>query len=211
MSGFRKDWETVPEDGRILYVMRRLVENYRFPKNGAAGVVGNLVAESGVLPPRIEGSRAATPLRARNFQGAMTDFTPQEVMDRNLARKTGPRLPGVGLAQWTAAPRRKGLFAFVYKGEKRGADILYDMDAQTDFLVTELQSGYASVHRLLTKAEVSVNDASDEVVYRFEVPAAVIGPDGKKLPRTSPAVVAVFEKRRTLSRRALRIYEKSLE
>ena len=56
------------EHARVLRVMHLLVHRYGFPVNGAAGIVGNLVAESGVLPNRIEGSRTATPMRAPGLQ-----------------------------------------------------------------------------------------------------------------------------------------------
>ena len=45
------------ESARVLRVMELLVDRYGYPVNGAAGLVGNLIAESGVLPNRIEGSQ----------------------------------------------------------------------------------------------------------------------------------------------------------
>src|SRR5262245_50677384 len=58
-GGFRKDWQTVSQDERVLYVMTMLVETHGYPENGAAGLVGNLMSESGVLPNRIERSASA--------------------------------------------------------------------------------------------------------------------------------------------------------
>lgn len=92
------------------WVRRRCKPSYRYPVNGAVGLVGNLICESGVQPDRIEGSRSATPMRAPNFAGRVRDFTPEEVRDRDFARKQGPRLPGIGIAQWTDPTRRAGLF-----------------------------------------------------------------------------------------------------
>ena len=100
------NWAGVDPDQRILHVMRLLVNTHGYPVNGAAGLVGILFAESGVMPNRIEGSAAATPLRARNFGGTMTDFSAEQVMNRNRRLRQGPHLPGVGLAQWTTANRR---------------------------------------------------------------------------------------------------------
>ncbi|OKH52974.1 hypothetical protein NIES2101_12885 [Calothrix sp. HK-06] len=89
---------------------------------------------------------------------------------------------------------------------QQGAAILFNMDAQVDYLVTELQSTYAGVYNVLTRAGVSLNDASDEVVYRFEVPGAVLDGAGNLLPRNNPAVQAVFTRRRSNSQRALRVF-----
>jgi hypothetical protein len=131
--------------------------------NGTAGFVGNLFPESGVLPSRIEGSAAATPMRSANFAGTTTDFSPEEVMNRSSAANppVGPRRPGIGLAQWTTPARRAGLFA-------GGASILFDMDGQVSYLVGELQAN-ASLNASLSAPGVSVNNASDDVVYRFEI------------------------------------------
>lgn len=198
------DWSTVPGDDRMRYVVRRLVETYGYPINGAAGVVGNLWAESGVIPPRIEGSRPETPLRARDFDGNTVAFTADQVMNRDKAGRVGPRLPGVGLAQWTSAGRRSGLFAHRYNGLQLGAAVLFDMDAQVDYLDHELQQSYRRVHGVLTRPGVTVDDAADEVLYKFEVPGSILA-GGAKLPRQDARVQAVFRQRRKHAARALRV------
>jgi Phage tail lysozyme len=60
----------VDVDARVRHVMELLVKEYGYPVNGAAGIVGNLIAESAVVPNRLEGSHTGTPtgrgtLRAR--------------------------------------------------------------------------------------------------------------------------------------------------
>jgi hypothetical protein len=150
-------------------------------------------------------------MRARNFDNVLTDFTPAQVMHRNLAIKQGPRLPGVGLAQWTSRDRRAGLFEHAFQGRRLGASILYDMDAQVDYLVAELGSHYRNVDRVLRNPNVSLNAASDEVVYNYEIPGSILSApadDGRrrKLPRSDPAVLEVFNRRRRYSRDALQIY-----
>lgn len=205
-SGQSLDWTTVSGDDRMRYVMRRLVDQYGYPVNGAAGIVGNLWAESGALPPRIEGSRADTPLRARDFSDTVCDFTPDQVMGRSPASRVGPKLPGVGLAQWTSTARRAGLFTHTYQGVQSGAQVLFDMDAQIDYLDTELRGSYSRVHGVVTNPTVTVHDASDEVVYSFEVPGSVLDGAGGKLPRSAPGVQAVFRERRAFADRALRLH-----
>ncbi len=199
------DWTARTQNDRLRYVVNLLVSRYNYPLNAAAGIVGNLLAESGVLPSRLEGSTATTPLRAQNFARVQTDFTPEQVMNRNVDAQEGPRLPGVGLAQWTSRDRRAGLFRHTYQSQTLGAAILFDMDAQVDYLVAELAANYRGVDRVLRDASVSLNAASDEVVYNFEVPGAVLSTTRpvRKLPRTDAAVIAVFERRREYSGRAL--------
>jgi hypothetical protein len=205
------NWSRVDADQRMRYVMQLLVTQYHFPENGAAGLVGNLWSESAVLPNRVEGSASGTPMRAQDFANQLTDFTAEQVRNRNLTNQTGPRRPGVGLAQWTAANRRAGLFQHTFQGRPQGAGILFNMDAQVDYLVNELQAGFPQVDALLTGAGASLNDASDEVVYRFEVPAAILNAQGQLLPRSDPAVQTVFAARRANSQRALNAYRQGLQ
>lgn len=193
------DWSRVGADQRMRHAMDVLVNRYGYPRNGAAGIVGNLYAESQVIPNRIEGSSSLTPMRAPNFSGVMTNFTPEQIMNRSS--RSGPKYPGVGLAQWTSPNRRIGLFRHSYGGRVLGAAILFDMDAQLDYLVHELRTSYASVNAVVTRPNVSVDDASDEVVYRFEIPQKVLN-----RPRHDPQVQAVFAERRTHSQRALRAF-----
>jgi Phage tail lysozyme/Putative peptidoglycan binding domain len=191
------DWPARPLAERFAHVMTRLV-SAGYPVNAAAGIAGNLHAESGVIPNRLEGSRSGTPTTAPAFGGGTRAFTAEEVMRRDQKAGRGPRLPGVGLAQWTAPGRRAGLFQF----RGIGAAILFDMDAQLDYLLAELE--HHPVRPVLTDPQVSVEAAADEVVYRFEIPGAVLTPDLKRhRPRTDPQVQKVFEERRRWAREAL--------
>jgi Domain of unknown function (DUF4157)/Phage tail lysozyme len=200
------NWTEVTPANRMSYVMERLVTTHGYPVNAAAGIVGNLYAESGVLPSRVEGSASATPLRAPNFAGRVTTFTPQQVMDRDRATRSGPRSPGVGLAQWTTAARRSGLFQQTQGGQQLGASVLFNMDAQIDYLVSELQAR-PGLNGRLTAPGVSVNDAADDIVYEFEIPGSILDAAGMKRPRSDPAVQAVFQVRRGNAQRALTAYQ----
>lgn len=193
------------ETDRIITVMNLLVDEYHYPVPGAAGIVGNLIAESGVMPNRIEGSRATSPMRAEDFDGVLQTFTPSEIRARDSQAQRGPRLPGVGIAQWTSRDRRAGLFTHVHAGRSPGAGILSDLPAQVDYLVAELAGSYRSVDKFLRFSDVTTEAASDEVVYRFEVPGAVLEA-GRLLPRNHPSVQRVFTVRRTHAQRAYAIY-----
>lgn len=201
------NWASVGPDRRMLHVMELLVNTYHFPINGAAGLVGNLWSESGVLPNRVEGSSISTPMRASNRAGKTTDFTSEQIMNRDSVGREGPDKPGIGLAQWTTANRRQGLFQHSFAGRQQGTAILFNMDAQVDYLVTELQKpGFQGVFNVITRAGVSLDDASDEVVYRYEAPGAVLDSNGHPLPRKDPAVQRVFTERRSKSQKALQVF-----
>jgi hypothetical protein len=173
--------------------------------NGSAGIVGNLMAESALLPNRIEGSKPETPMRARDFSGRLVDFTPQHVMDRDPSTQRGPRFPGIGIAQWTSAGRRRGLFQHLFDGKPLGVAILNNLDAQVDYLVSELR-GRAAVNEVLTAPGVTVDDATDEVVYSVETPGAVLDGHGHRRPRNDPVVQEVFRRRRAEARQALSVF-----
>lgn len=196
-------------DQRASYVIELLRNRYDFSLNAAAGIVGNLIAESGILPDRIEGSSTDTPMRARNFAGQVVDFTPEDVMNRSATARRGPQKAGIGLAQWTSASRRAGLFRYVYRGRPLGPAILSNVDAQVDYLANELQTSYAGVNRVLRSPGITLNDATDEVVYSFEIPGSIIVPATPrpvKLPRSDPRVQEVFRRRRQYAARALQAY-----
>ena len=78
------------------------------------------------------------------------------------------------------------------------------MDAQIDYLVHELKTSFKAVHKLIHDRDVTLEAASDEVVYSFEIPGAIIE-NGKRLPRDDPEVQKVFKVRRSLSERARRV------
>jgi hypothetical protein len=172
------DWPRTPEGLRITYCMKQLVERYDLSHNGAAGLVGNLFEESAILPMRIQNSSPLTPMRASNWHGVLTDFSADDIMNRTGNPKlpnggpgaSGPRPPGIGLAQWTEAGRRAGLFRHSYQHVVWGSNILFSMDAQVDYLVTELSRSYRGVLTAVRDPKVTVEAASDKVLRDFESP-----------------------------------------
>ncbi len=69
------------------------------------------------------------------------------------------------------------------------------MDVQVEYLVSELQAN-AGLNASLTAAGVTANDASDDVVYQFEVPGAIFDAAHHRLPPADAAVQEVFATRR---------------
>jgi hypothetical protein len=201
-------WPAVRVGDRLTYVMERLIQVHVYPVNAAAGITGNVFAESGAIPSRVEGSGEATPLRSANFAGQQTDFTPEEVQNRSSTAQVGPQKPGVGLAQWTSDSRRTGLFQQTAPdGRPLGSSVLFNMDAQVDYLVGELQTWPGGLNNKLTSAGVTVDGASDDVVFDFEVPQSVLDASGNKRPRSDPQVQAEFATRRRYAQQALQAYQ----
>ena len=158
---FKDVWAYVPKSERMLYVMTLLVDTHGYPVNGAAGIVGNLGGESSLIPSRVEGSAEWSPTRTGG-----TDWTDEQIRDRDKKAKKGPKLPGVGLAQWTTKERREGFFA-----RPEGTALLYDMDGQVNYLVDELGSKFAKLNKKLLDPKVTVQNAADLVLEKFEAPA----------------------------------------
>ena len=169
------------------------------------------MSESSVIPNRIEGSRPDTP---------MSRVTSRTRCERSRPKKCaigvrgagGTLKPGIGIAQWTSSARRQGLFQHVFQGRRLGVGILFDLPAQVDYLVTELRRR-TSINAILCSPAVTVNDAADEVVYRFEVPGSVLEPvptpkppnfRRRLLPRADQRVQNVFARRRQNAQHALR-------
>ncbi len=209
-----KNWTRVDPNERIRYVMRLLVNRYGFQPNGAAGLVGNLTAESQVLPTKIQETEPlipeAGPLTERDSLGQVRTFTAEEVM--NLDPRRRPELKGIGLAQWTWSSRREGLFEHRFERRRRGAAILFDMEAQVDYLVSELESKpeFKHVYALLRRAGVAVHDASDKVLLHFERPKWLFDENGNLRPLDDPAILEKVDERKKLSDEALRTYNKLL-
>ena len=66
---FPDPWAYVSRSDRMLHAMELLVDTYHYPVNGAAGIVGNLMGESGLIPSRVEGS-ASIPLTSMKLNKA---------------------------------------------------------------------------------------------------------------------------------------------
>lgn len=208
-SGTNVNWSKIPLDKRVIYVMNLLVNRYNLQVNAASGIVGNLISESEIIPNRVQGSNKATPMTAKNFQGVITTFSANEIMNRSEAKGIGPLLGGIGIAQWTEYYRRKRLFRHLFNGGQLGANIIFDMNAQIDYLVYELQTNYRSILNFLKTPGITVNDASDEITYKFESPGTVF----KSLkplifhPRNHPQVQAEFNRRRSNAKYAFEVYK----
>ena len=128
---------------------------------GVAGLMGNLLAESGLRPNNMEdqyqsklGYNDESYTRAVD-NGTYTNFVKDAV--------------GYGLAQWTYWTRKQNLLNFAQQNNKS----IGDLDMQLNFLIKELKESYTnSVYNVLKKA-TSVLEASNAVLLNFERPANI--------------------------------------
>ena len=125
---------------------------------GAAGLMGNLYAESGLRPNNLQNS----------YEGklGMADAEYTELVDKGSYANFGNDRAGYGLAQWTYPTRKAALLAYA----KAAGKSIGDLEMQLGFLMKELSTSYKSVLSVL-KTAISVRAASDAVLLQFERPA----------------------------------------
>ena len=125
---------------------------------GAAGLMGNLYAESGLRPNNLQNSYEGKP--------GMADAEYTELVDKGSYANFGNDRAGYGLAQWTYPTRKAALLAYA----KAAGKSIGDLEMQLGFLMKELSTSYKSVLSVL-KTATSVRAASDAVLLQFERPA----------------------------------------
>lgn len=114
-------------------------------KEQSAGIVGNLRAESGVIPKRVQGSGTI-----------LSDTNP-------LDGRTG-----YGIAQWTTLGRQQGLNDFS-KADPANRPI-YDLGLQLDYLWQELNGSYKATVLDPLKKTATLRDATVLVLHKYEAP-----------------------------------------
>ena len=136
---------------------------------GVAGVMGNLYAESGIIPKRVE----ILCLKRLKEQGKVyTDATYTAFVDDGTITKAQFLNPlpgrqyGYGLAQWTSPGRKSALYDLC---RSRKVSI-GNLQAQLDYLMVELRGTYKAVLDVLTTTK-NVRTASDKFLMDFEQPA----------------------------------------
>jgi len=125
-------------------------------KEGAAGMMGNLRAESNLISTNLQDS----------FEGTYNDESYTAAVDNGSYGNFSNDSYGYGLAQWTSNNRKAGLYK---KAKEQGVSI-GDLAMQLSFLYDELTNSYSTVWNTL-KSTSSVNDAASTVLTSFESPA----------------------------------------
>ena len=124
---------------------------------GAAGMMGNLYAESALRPNNLQNTYE------KKF--GMTDAEYTAAVDDGSYTNFVKDSAGYGLAQWTYWSRKLALLEFAQAAGKS----IGDLQTQLDFLWKELQ-GYTSVLNTL-KSATTVKTASDAVLTGYERPS----------------------------------------
>lgn len=130
-----------------------------FSDFGVAGLMGNLLAESGLRPNNMEDQ----------YQSKLgyNDESYTRAVDNSTYTNFVKDAVGYGLAQWTYWTRKQNLLNFARQNNKS----IGDLDMQLNFLVKELKESFTnSVYNVLKDA-TSVLEASNAVLLNFERPA----------------------------------------
>lgn len=125
---------------------------------GAAGLMGNLYAESGLIPANLQNTYEK--------KLGYTDAAYTAAVDSGAYTNFAKDGAGYGLAQWTYHTRKAALLAFA----KAAGKSVGDLETQLAFLVHELRESYKLVHYVLVTA-TDVKTASNVVLLQFERPA----------------------------------------
>lgn len=141
-----------------------LVNNACFTKAGAAGLMGNLIAESGLQPNKLENIYKQKYGTADESYTAAVDNG--AISEQIFMHPAPNKQYGYGLAQWTSPDRKQRLYRFA---KKKGVSI-GDLEMQLEFMVNELHDYYQHVWVLLTSTD-DVKLASDTVLKYYEAPA----------------------------------------
>ena len=124
---------------------------------GIFGLIGNLIAESGLNPKNLQNSYEKSLKQ--------TDDSYTQGVDNGTYTNFVRDAAGYGIAQWTYWSRKQNMLNFHRnKGKSIG-----DLEVQLEFLVKELKENYGSVWRTLLSAG-SVKEASNAVLLQFERP-----------------------------------------
>ena len=124
---------------------------------GAAGLMGNLYAESALNPRNLQ----------QSFEKklGMTDDSYTAAVDSGAYDNFAHDGAGYGLAQWTYWNRKEVLLVYARASQAS----IGDLDMQLEYLALEMRTNYGGVLDALKDAK-SVREASDAVLTGFERP-----------------------------------------
>lgn len=136
----------------------QFLKNQGFTDAGAAGMMGNLFAESALSPINLQNTYEK--------KLGYSDSAYTTAVDNGTYTNFVKDSAGYGLAQWTFWSRKQNLLNYA---KSKGVSI-GDLNMQLEFLMQELNAGYKSLLNIL-KTTNSVSEASNGVLLQFERPA----------------------------------------
>ena len=143
----------------VPYPQQQQIWNYLMEITGnayaAAGLMGNLYAESGLIPTNLQDACEASL--------GYEDSTYTDAVDSGIYSDFATDRAGYGLAQWTWQERKQNLLSFA---QDAGMSV-GSLDLQLRFVAWELEE-----RGLLSELQAvrSVQEASDLVLFRYEAP-----------------------------------------
>ncbi|MCF0136725.1 MAG: hypothetical protein HUJ69_09965 [Lachnospiraceae bacterium] len=130
-----------------------------FSPEGAAGIMGNMYAESYLIPQNLENSyEAATGYTDESYTKAINE----KRLSVDVFSHDGA---GYGLCQWTSVGRKAAL----YQAAKEQGKPIDDLYFQLDFLYNELFYNYPDLFAVL-KSTTDAREAARVFLYTYEVP-----------------------------------------
>ena len=129
---------------------------------GVAGLMGNLRAESGLYPDRVQGD-----IPYSDYSKTYTANVDNGTISENDFVNNAPNGGGYGLAQWTYYTRKQALYNMYKSG---GYPSIGSVELACDFLLYELKNSFSGVYNVL-KTATNIRTASDKVLHDFESPA----------------------------------------
>lgn len=142
-------------------IWNRLMKEFGNEK-GVAGLMGNLRAESGLYPDRVQGD-----IPYSDFSKQYTAEVDNGTITREVFAHNGPNGGGYGLAQWTFYTRKYALYDMWKSG---GYSSIGSVELGCDFLIHELKNSYSGLYDMIKNA-VSIRTVSDYILHDFENPA----------------------------------------
>lgn len=135
------------------------LKSKKFTDAGCAGLMGNLYAESGLIPNNTQSSYEK--------KLGMNDTTYTVAVDSGKYKNFIDDRVGYGLAQWTYPTRKANLLKYA---QSQGKSIA-ELTMQLNFLYIELTTSFPQLVKIL-ETTTSVVEASNAVLLQFERPAS---------------------------------------
>lgn len=139
-------------------IIWKFLKEKGFTDAGAAGIMGNMDAESGLRPNNLQDDY--------NRSLGMTDEQYTQAVDNGTYSNFVYDSAGFGLTQWTWHTRKKALFNFAKQKNKS----IGDLSMQLEFFVKELSQSFSSVYKIVTTS-TDVKTCSDVMLLKYEAPA----------------------------------------
>lgn len=129
---------------------------------GVAGLMGNLLAESGLIPYRVQGDFTNQYTYSQEYTAKVDNGT---ISEYDFVHN-GPNGGGYGLAQWTYYTRKQSLYNMMLSMNVSIGSI----ELAIAYLLYELKNSFPAVYDALVTA-TDIRTASDIVLHDFEAPA----------------------------------------